>query len=148
MYINWVYASSPQTPAIRNKSKDWLAQIQDDVSEWSNLFLPHQVHPSCYSSHHLRACFECGRSRVRVWSDQTKNYEIGTGCFSAMHAALRRKSEDWMTRNQYNVSKWSEIVLAMIQLKIGHSLKLTDSLSPYKYTHTRHHLIKYLIRRM
>jgi len=31
-----------------------------------------------------------------------------------MHAALRRKSEDWMTRNQYNVSKWSEIVLAMI----------------------------------
>jgi hypothetical protein len=27
MYINWVYASSPQTPAIRNKSKDWLAQI-------------------------------------------------------------------------------------------------------------------------
>ena len=123
-YINWVYASSPQTPAIRNKSKDRLAQIQDDVSEWSNLFLLHQVHPSCYSRHRLRACFECGRSRVRVWSDQTKNYKIGTGCFSAMHAALRRKSEDWMTRNQYNVSKWSDMSSKWTVVSIGQYYKI------------------------
>ena len=38
-------------------------------------------------------------------SGQTKEYKIGICCFSAMHAALRRKSKDWLARNQYNVSE-------------------------------------------
>jgi hypothetical protein len=38
-------------------------------------------------------------------SGQTKNYRIGICCFSAKHAALRRKSK---ARNQNNVSVWSE----------------------------------------
>jgi hypothetical protein len=42
-------------------------------------------------------------------SGQTKDYEIGICCFSAKHAALRRKSNDWLTRNQDNVSEWGEI---------------------------------------
>ena len=29
-------------------------------------------------------------------SGQTKNYKIGICCFSAKHAALRRKSTDWL----------------------------------------------------
>jgi hypothetical protein len=33
-------------------------------------------------------------------SDQTKDYKIGICCFSAKHAALRRKSKDWLARNQ------------------------------------------------
>ena len=32
-------------------------------------------------------------------SGQTKDYEIGICCFSAKHAALRRKSKDWLARN-------------------------------------------------
>ena len=36
-------------------------------------------------------------------SCQTKDYKIGICCFSAKHAALRRKSKDWLTRNQDNV---------------------------------------------
>jgi hypothetical protein len=36
---------------------------------------------------------------------QTKDYEIGICCFSAKHAALRKKSKDWLTRNQDNVSE-------------------------------------------
>ena len=32
-------------------------------------------------------------------SGQTKDYEIGISCFSAKHAALRRKSKDWLARN-------------------------------------------------
>jgi len=36
-------------------------------------------------------------------SGQTKNYEIGICCFFAKHAAIRRKSKDWLTRNQDNV---------------------------------------------
>ena len=38
-------------------------------------------------------------------SGQTKDYEIGICCFSAKHAALRRKSKDWLARNQDNVSR-------------------------------------------
>jgi hypothetical protein len=38
-------------------------------------------------------------------SGQTKDYQIGICCFSAKHAALRRKSKDWLARNQNNVSE-------------------------------------------
>ena len=37
-------------------------------------------------------------------SVKTKDYKIGICCFSAKHAALRRKSKDWLARNQNNVS--------------------------------------------
>ena len=37
-------------------------------------------------------------------SGQTKDYQIGICCFSAKHATLRRKSKDWLVRNQNNVS--------------------------------------------
>jgi hypothetical protein len=33
---------------------------------------------------------------------QTKDYCIGICCFSAKHAALRRKSKDWLAQNQKN----------------------------------------------
>ena len=32
-------------------------------------------------------------------SGQAKDYKIGICCFSAKHAALRRKSKDWLARN-------------------------------------------------
>ena len=38
-------------------------------------------------------------------SDQSKDYKIGIGCFSAKHAALRRKNKDSLDRNQDNVSE-------------------------------------------
>ena len=42
-------------------------------------------------------------------SGQTKDYNIGICCFCAKHLALRRKSKDWLARNQNNVSGWSEM---------------------------------------
>ena len=42
-------------------------------------------------------------------SGQTKDYAFGICCFSAKHAALRRKSKDWLARNQNNVSEWNDI---------------------------------------
>ena len=42
-------------------------------------------------------------------SDQTKDYNIGICCFAAKHAALRRKSKDWLARNQNNVSKLGDM---------------------------------------
>jgi hypothetical protein len=38
-------------------------------------------------------------------SGQTKDCKIDICCFSAKHAALRRKSKDWLARNQDNVSE-------------------------------------------
>ena len=36
---------------------------------------------------------------------QTKDYKMSMYCFSAKHAALRRKGKDWLARNQNNVSE-------------------------------------------
>ena len=36
-------------------------------------------------------------------SGQTKDCKIGICCFSANHAALRRKRKDWLARTQNNV---------------------------------------------
>ena len=38
-----------------------------------------------------------------------KDYIIGMCCFSAKHVALRRKSKDWLARNQNNVFEWSDM---------------------------------------
>ena len=40
---------------------------------------------------------------------QTKDYKFDICCFSARHATIRRKSKDWLARNQNNVSKWSDM---------------------------------------
>jgi hypothetical protein len=44
-----------------------------------------------------------------AWSDQTKDYKIGINGFSANHTVLRRKSNDWLARNQDNVSEWGDM---------------------------------------
>ena len=44
-------------------------------------------------------------------SGQTKDYKIGICWFSAKQAALRRKSKDWLTRNQDNVSGWVDMFI-------------------------------------
>ena len=41
---------------------------------------------------------------------QTKNYKIGICCFSAKHTALRRRgNNDWLDRNQDNVTEWRDM---------------------------------------
>ena len=42
-------------------------------------------------------------------SGQTKDYLIGISCFTAKHAAIRRKSKDWLARNPHNVSQWGDM---------------------------------------
>jgi hypothetical protein len=43
---------------------------------------------------------------------QTKDYKIGISCFSTKNTALRRKSKDWLIRNQDNVSEWGDMSIA------------------------------------
>ena len=47
-------------------------------------------------------------------SGQTKDYKIGICCFSAKHAALRRKSKDWFARNQDNVLEWGDMSICRL----------------------------------
>ena len=42
-------------------------------------------------------------------SGQIKDYKIGICCFSAKHVVLRRKSKDWLARNQENVFGWGDM---------------------------------------
>jgi hypothetical protein len=44
-------------------------------------------------------------------SGKPKEYKIDSCYFSAKHAALRRKSKDWLARTQNNVSKWSNYIV-------------------------------------
>jgi len=42
-------------------------------------------------------------------SGQTKGYTIGICCFCTKHAALRRRGNDCMDRNQDIVSEWDDM---------------------------------------
>ena len=44
-------------------------------------------------------------------SGQTKDHKIGICCFSANYTALKRKSKDWLTWNQDNVSEWGDMCI-------------------------------------
>ena len=72
-----------------------------------------QVVTSIKSSHWwrngYRSRLECVDRVFQPRSSQTKDYAIGICCFSAKHAALRRKSKDWLARDQNNVSEWNAI---------------------------------------
>ena len=54
----------------------------------------------------LSSADDCG---FEPQSGQTKDYKIGICCFSAKHAAFRRKGKDWLAQNQDNVSKWGDM---------------------------------------
>ena len=62
-----------------------------------------------YSRGNIKKNHRIGGVMVSVLAGQTKDYTIVICCFSAKHAALRRKSKDWLARNQNNVSQWSDI---------------------------------------
>ena len=55
---------------------------------------------------------------------QTKDYKIGICCFSAKQAALRRKSKDWLVRNQNNVSEWRDISLCGLLFQLTSTMKI------------------------
>jgi hypothetical protein len=54
-------------------------------------------------------------------SGQAKDYTIGMCCVFAKHATLRRKSKDWLARNQNNVSEWSDIFIHRLYKRKTHS---------------------------
>jgi len=57
-------------------------------------------------------------------SGQTKDYKIGICCFSAKHAAIRRKSKDWFARNQDNVSEWDDTSICRLLFQWASTIKI------------------------
>jgi hypothetical protein len=56
-------------------------------------------------------------------SGQSKDYKISICCFSAKHVALRRKSKDWLARNQNNVSGWSDMSIRGLLFQWASTIK-------------------------
>jgi hypothetical protein len=61
-------------------------------------------------------------------SGQTKDYKIGICCFSAKHAAFRRKNKDWLTRNQDNVSEWEDMSIRGLLFQWASTIKIQLSM--------------------
>ena len=59
---------------------------------------------------------------------QTKDYKIGICCFSTKHTALRRKSKDWLARNQDNVSEWGDMSIHRLLFQWANTIKIQLSM--------------------
>jgi hypothetical protein len=53
---------------------------------------------------------------------------IGICYFSAKHAALRRKSKDWLVRNQDSVSEWGDMSIRGLLFQWASTIKIQLSL--------------------
>jgi hypothetical protein len=70
--------------------------------------------------------------RFEHWSGQSKDYKIGICCFSAKHAALGRKSKDWLARNQDYVSEWGNMSICGLLFQWASTIKIQLSVfSPW-----------------
>jgi hypothetical protein len=76
-----------------------------------------RVHTASYNTNCIggvmvksNARLEGGRSWVRAPVESYQRlYKLICVCFSGKHAALSRKSKEWSTLNQDNVSKWGDM---------------------------------------
>ena len=57
-------------------------------------------------------------------SGQIKNYKIHICRFSAKHTALRRNSNDWLDRNQDNVSEWGDMSIRRLLIRCASTIKI------------------------
>jgi hypothetical protein len=56
-------------------------------------------------------------------SGQTKDYQLICVAYNAKHAELRRKSKDWLARNQDNVSEWSDMYIRGLLFPLANTIK-------------------------
>jgi hypothetical protein len=75
-------------------------------------------------------------------SCKTKDCKIGTCCFSAKHTALRRKSKDWLARNQNNVSAWSDMSTLGLLFKWASTIQNPTQRVGLVQSGPYHHLIE------
>jgi hypothetical protein len=54
---------------------------------------------------------------------QTKDYQLVFVAYNAKHAELRRKSKDWLARNQDNMSEWSDMYIRGLLFPLVNTIK-------------------------
>ena len=69
-----------------------------------------------------------------------KNYQLLVVAYNAKHTELRRKSTDWLARNQDNVSEWSDMYIRGLLFPLANTIKKTKRVGREKSGH-HHHLI-------
>jgi hypothetical protein len=60
---------------------------------------------------------------MKISSGQTKDYQLVFVAYDAMHADLRRKSKDWLARNQDNVSEWSNMYIRGLLFQLANTIR-------------------------
>ena len=60
--------------------------------------------------------------RFEPWSGQTKDYATGICGIAAKNATC--KSKDWLTRNQDNVSEWSNMSTCSLLFQLTSTIKI------------------------
>ena len=81
-------------------------------------------------------------------SGQTKDYKVGTCCFSAKHEKLRRKSKDRLGQNQDNMSALSDMSTgglsfqwaSTIKIQLGVLVLYNADIIPSNVTCSRHEI--------
>jgi hypothetical protein len=60
-----------------------------------------------------------------AWAGQIKDYNIGICCFSSIHACatLRRKGNDWLSRNEDNVSACCDVSIRGLSVQWANTIK-------------------------
>ena len=59
----------------------------------------------------------------KLRSGQAKDYAICMCCFFAKHAALSRKSKDWLARNRDKVSEWGDMSICGLLFQWANTIK-------------------------
>jgi hypothetical protein len=90
-YATGIFCFSAKHAALRRKSKDWLVGIRMMCPSGATLYAKRIGGEMVCKL--VPSAVDCG---YKPLSSQTKDYVTGIFCFSAKHAALRRKSKDWL----------------------------------------------------
>ena len=65
------------------------------------------------------------------WSGQNQDYKICMCCFSAKHAALRRKNKELLARNQDSVSEYGDMYIRWQLFQWANTIKYKLSMLVY-----------------
>ena len=93
---------------INIKHSDWT--VLEYETSIQRLYDRHVYRNGQLSKIYLNIVYTCITFFVGSSPDRVKpDYKIGICCFSPRHAAFRRKSKDWLARNQDNLSEWGDM---------------------------------------
>jgi hypothetical protein len=73
---------------------------------------------------------------------RNKDNKIGICCFSTKHAALRRKSKNWLAQNQDNVSEWADMSIHRLLFQWASTMNNPTELVGLVQSWPHHHLIE------